>query len=648
MAPAKMPLRVDEEMGKKDDDHRPIDARFQPLRHRAFPRPRRIIIALVALFIIYEFFKNMPTDLAPAVDRYDPGMAKLRAETLAKWTGPDHVPTISKPEMVSQAPVPIWDQKEKGYEGKLTFPELDRSLPQQKYYRKASSRAVLFAASDLRSVSDMLPLACRMADQPLNYVHFILMGKEGISVQDIKQVNGIKDNECPLIWHVGRPDAAPISTDSRMERSIREALHLVQMYLKPEVIISQKKVWENTFFSKGVEAHSRDSNTPHIALPAVSRDLMWMAFLDCAALKTWNAIRIDMVVAAPESSGSLIRLVKSLDAADYLGSIPSLTIELPPSVDLQLLQFLRQPEALSQLAGRITLRRRIQSHHMDPAKASIQTVESFYPLQPETTHVLVLSPQAELASSFFHYLKYTALNYKHSARAKNIFPNMVGISLELPSFKPSTNRDSFVPPEMTTKDGENFVPSFIWQAPNSNAALYFGDVWEEFHLFLSKRLSTPGSETASHIELISERYPAFMEYLLEMIRAKGYYLLYPSFPGTKSSSIATVHNELYQPPEEFGDRSLSDPDKGGDSATPLETVETPLSRASTINPLLDLFPLGLPDLDALPLLGFNGELLDAARHEAQTKEYRQKFRAHYGKCTEEGKPDGSSADLFCF
>lgn len=85
---------------------------------------------------------------------------------------------------------------------------------------------------------------------------------------------------------VGRPDAAPISTDSRMERSIREALHLVQMYLNPEVIISQKKVWENTFFSKGVEAHSRDSNTPHIALPAVSRDLMWMAFLDCAALKS--------------------------------------------------------------------------------------------------------------------------------------------------------------------------------------------------------------------------------------------------------------------------------------------------------------------------------------------------------------------------
>lgn len=354
-----------------------------------------------------------------------------------------------------------------------------------------------------------------------------------------------------------------------------------------------------------------------------------------------------MVVAAPESSGSLIRLVKSLDAADYLGSVPSLTIELPPSVDPQLLEFLRQPKGLRQLAGHITLRRRIQPYHMDPKESSIRTVESFYPLQPETTHLLVLSPQAELAPSFFHYLKYSALNYKHSARAKQIFPNLVGISLELPSFKPNTNRDSFTPPEMTAKDGENPVPSFIWQAPNSNAALYFGDIWAEFHLFLSKRLSITGSETGSHVKLISERYPAYMEYLLEMIRAKGYYLLYPSFPGTKSSSIATVHNELYQAPEEFGDRTLSSPDIEGDSVTPLESVETPLDRASTIVPLLDLFPSGLSDLDALPLLGFNGEPLDAATYATQTKEYRHKFRTQYGGCADESKPGDSSADLFC-
>jgi hypothetical protein len=201
MAPAKMPLRADEEMCKKDDDHRPIDARFRPLRHRAIPRPRRIILGLFILVLLYEFFKHMPTDLAPAVDRYNPAMAKLRQETLSKWTGSDQLPTIPKPGQAPQEPVSLPGQKEQGYDGKIMFPELERSFPRYKYSGKASSRAVLFAGSSLRSVSDLLPLACRMSDQPLNYVHFILMGKEALSVQDIKEVNGIRDNECPLIWH---------------------------------------------------------------------------------------------------------------------------------------------------------------------------------------------------------------------------------------------------------------------------------------------------------------------------------------------------------------------------------------------------------------------------------------------------------------
>jgi len=351
-----------------------------------------------------------------------------------------------------------------------------------------------------------------------------------------------------------------------------------------------------------------------------------------------------MVVHAPsKSSGSLIRLVKSLDAADYLGSTPSLTIELPQRVDPQLLRFLQQSEAFPQFAGRITLRRRIQPHHVDPEESSLRTVESFYPLEPETAHLLILSPQTEVGPSFYHYLKYTVLNYKQSARAKRVFSKLIGISLELPSSNPTTDGKSFAPPDMTVKDGEQFIPLFLWQAPNSNAALYFGDVWAEFHSFLSNRLSTSESATAPHAKLISEKYPAFMEHLLEMIRAKGYYLLYPSFPGIKSSSIATVHNELYQRPEEFGGSNPS----GFGNEDGSTSGEQPLNHASTIMPLLDLFSSGLPDLDALPLLGFEGEQLDAAEYAKQTEEYFQQFRTNYGGCSRDTKIDDPSADLFC-
>ncbi|CAG8909235.1 unnamed protein product [Penicillium egyptiacum] len=651
MSRAKMPLRADEEMGKKDDDHRPSDqSRFLPLQRRAMPRPRRILFAIVALGLIYEFFKHMPTDLRPAVDRYDPAIAKLREESLARWAGTDKPPPVPKPGTAQPGNVPPVkvsesNRKEEAYDGTIKFPELGHSLPRYKYSQKSASRAVVFAASSLHSVSDLLPLACRMAGQRLNYVHFTLMGKEDVSIEGIKEVNRIRDSECPMTWHDARPDNAPKSTDSRMKRSVIGGLQNIQTYIRPEVIITQGQDWEDSFFWDGVEVYSRENALPHVALSAASRDLMWIASLDSEALRSWNHIQIEIVVHAPsESSGSLIRLIQSLDAADYLGSTPSLTIELPQRVDSQLLQFLQHLGGLTQLPGRITIRRRIQPRGMGTAESSLRTVESFYPRDPEMTHLLLLSSQTELSPSFYHYLKFTVLNYKQSSRAKRIFSKMIGISLELPSSKPTANSQSFTPPPMTVEGKEQFLPSFLWQAPNSNAALYFGNAWAEFHSFMANRLSTPESAAASQTKFISEKFPAFMEHMLEMIRAKGYYLLYPSFPGIKSSAIATVHNELYQRPEEFGDSKPATSDEEGT----LVSVESPLNRASTIMPLFDLFSSGLPDLDALPLLSYDGEGLTAAAYTKKTEEYAQQFRNYYGGCARDNKMDEPSGDLlFC-
>ncbi|KAJ5200000.1 hypothetical protein N7491_009203 [Penicillium cf. griseofulvum] len=668
MTPAKMPLRADEEMGKKDDDHRPSDqARFLPLRHRAMPRPRRILFAIIALILVYEFFKHMPTDLSPAADRYNPAIAKLREENLAKLTGSDKPLAVPNPDIVLSDNSPPAralesNQKEEAYDGMIKFYELAHSLPRYKYSQKAASRAVVFAASSLRSVSDLLPLACRMAGERLNYVHFTLMGKDEVSIEGIKEVNGIRDSECPMTWHDARPDYAPKSTDDRMKRSVIGGLQNIQTYISPEVIITQGQGWEDSFFWDGVGVYSREKGIPHVALSTASRDLMWIASLDSKALQSWNKIQIKMVVhASSESSGSLIRLIKSLDAADYLGSGPSLTIELPQRVDSQLLQFLQHLDGLTQLPGRLTIRRRIQPHNMDMAESSLRTVESFYPRDPEMTHLLLLSPQTELAPSFYHYLKFAVLNYKQSARAKRIFSNMIGISLELPSSKPTANSQSFTPPPMKIEGKEQFLPSFLWQAPNSNAALYFGDAWAEFHSFMANRLSTPESAMPPQTKLISEKYPAFMEHMLEMIRAKGYYLLYPSFPGIKSPSITTVHNELYQTPEEFGGSSpatsgeaatqaIHDPTQAltGGGSSGLGSIEKPLDHASTIMPLLDLFSSGLADLDALPLLSYDGERLTAAAFTKQTEEYAKQFRTHYGGCAKDSNIDDPSTDLlFC-
>lgn len=372
-----------------------------------------------------------------------------------------------------------------------------------------------------------------------------------------------------------------------------------------------------------------------------------------------------MVVHASKSSGSLIRLIRSLDAADYLGSTPSLTIELPPSLDPQLRGILQNLQGLSKLAERITLRRRIDPRYMDPADSSLRTVEGFYPINPRLSHLLLLSPQTEVAPSFYHYLKYSILQYKQSTRAKQTSLDLMGISLELPSSKPTIDKQPFSPPSLLSmddikKNGPHSIPSFLWQAPNSNAALFFGDKWAEFHSFLSSRLGVSETKTniASQDKIISRKYPAFMEYLLELMRAKGYYMLYPSFPGHTAASLVTVHHDLYHSPEEYAHEvslntgktpipEIDDPDM------PLEPLmddipEKPLTRAPTIMPLLDLFESGLPDVEELSLLSYDGRELTPETYYSQTREYAEKFRLRQGHCTQDSiVTEGPGLDLFC-
>lgn len=258
---------------------------------------------------------------------------------------------------------------------------------------------------------------------------------------------------------------------------------------------------------------------------------------------------------------------------------------------------------------------------------------------------------------------YSSLRYKQSSQEK-LSPKLLGISLELPSLNPTDN-GPFTPPlqEVTGRDteSESSLPHFLWQAPNSNAALYFGDKWAEFHSFLSSRLIVQEAKdgVAPHEKLVSRKYPAFMEFLLEFIRANGYYMLYPSFP-SGAYTLATVHKELYQAPEEFlhggSSKTLESP---ADSITEvpgpltidaLQNIgfsEAPLSQESTITPLLDQFGAGLPDVNSLPLLSYRGDRLSREMYNRDTEEYATKFRFRFGGCHNHIEYDKGPSDLFC-
>jgi len=226
-------------------------------------------------------------------------------------------------------------------------------------------------------------------------------------------------------------------------------------------------------------------------------------------------------------------------------------------------------------------------------------------------------------------------------------------------------------------------PPFLWQAPNSNAALYFGSKWVEMHSFLSNRLkkfhASPFIST-QRPKSVSTEYPAWAEYFLEFMRARGYTLLYPgsmSSSPSEDEALVTIHNDLYQPPEEFlipspdtstprsdpntneQDPNLLDPKEPFKAPSTLPTnhtshPEAPLVSSSRL--LTAILPFQIqPPLSFLPYLSANGTLLSPQTSSSDAEQYADAFRVEIGGCTTarfEGRKrvvkEGSARDLFCF
>ena len=314
--------------------------------------------------------------------------------------------------------------------------------------------------------------------------------------------------------------------------------------------------------------------------------------------------------------------------------------------------------------SQVSLRHRIPRRTLTEYEASARLVESFYPVRTKDSHVLLLSPQIELSPLYYHYLIYHLLEYKYSAHGKETknSPHLMGISLELPTHF-LNDSEPLVPPLLqkppsSRNRGTPIEPTpFLWQAPNSNAALYFGDKWMEFHSFLSARLSKPPT---TRTKMISKKHPSWLEYLLELMRARRYSLLYPIF-SIDDEAIATVHDELYQIPEEFP-REPSTPASVPDlnPSEPLSLVyerkdDPPPNTEHSLSSstLLSLLPNSgdLPDVYELPLLAFDGSSLTQQQANDDAWTFTKEYRREVGGCETEvevtKREPNSALDLFC-
>ena len=361
--------------------------------------------------------------------------------------------------------------------------------------------------------------------------------------------------------------------------------------------------------------------------------------------------------ASSGTTGSLIRVLKSLADADYSGvPAPHLTVELPSQIDQAAEEFMskfRWPPKRGRAGDTpnlLTLRKRIPPRGVNEEEANMRFMESFYPSKPEFSHAVVLSPQAEVSAQFFHYLRYALFEYKYSDRAtlQGWNERLFGISLHIPGTCLDGTTE-FTAPQSQVPMFRGKQTSFLWQAPAPHAVLFTGDKWVELHQMVEQSMKTT-RQAGSAPELlrrkeITKSWPAWMEYVLRVCRLRGYWIMYPS--PEESKALVTIHTERALPPEEYEAGSSSSGKDGKVELVEGRKDETPLSvmlpgaAGSSLLPFNDM-----------PILSWEGDVVGLDELDDRAREFRKKWRAEVGGCAAgdpetEQKTYSSTRDLFC-
>ena len=228
------PSRIlDEEHGKRDDDHK---LRIKPNRKMAWYstqgpirrlRRKRIAIGILLFISIYLFIKFLPEGVQrpsmrpvytyPSEANEQKGRPPPRMGDITEVVG-EKANKPTKPAAKDKKPVefttslephgrePSATEPVKGefniaiggwakywYDGQIRFQALRETLlaSQRMGGNKWTNKNVLFAASNLKSAATLLPMACEMARRKKNNVHFAFLGRDEISMKELLEVNGV-------------------------------------------------------------------------------------------------------------------------------------------------------------------------------------------------------------------------------------------------------------------------------------------------------------------------------------------------------------------------------------------------------------------------------------------------------------------------
>jgi len=221
----------DEEMGKKDDDHQPKKTNLvlrNPVWSPARVPPRktlkRVVVLVLVASVVYLFIHNIPTDLGVRDHRrptYIYPEDRLAPSGGPPASAPKPPPAPRPPKLPRPlSPPPASGTVEDAGDGDTPHENKVQELPDDTYngpvrfLKLAASlhsigntnggywvnKNVLFAASNLKSAATLLPLACQMGMELRSYVHFALMSRSDIDMEQLREINGI-DDSCEIIFH---------------------------------------------------------------------------------------------------------------------------------------------------------------------------------------------------------------------------------------------------------------------------------------------------------------------------------------------------------------------------------------------------------------------------------------------------------------
>lgn len=222
---------------------------------------------------------------------------------------------------------------------------------------------------------------------------------------------------------------------------------------------------------------------------------------------------------------------------------------------------------------------------------------------------------------------------------------MLGVSFASPQTL-LDGKKPFVAPTQASDAPGGDMP-FLWQAPNSDAMLIFGDKWVELHDYAYRALEARSSSSSSSEFLtrkqVSKQHPAWLEFLLQLSRLRGYLTVYPG--QQIDTAVLGVHRDLNSEPEEY-----QGTDHEGDGEYRDSGAEA-FDITSSVDMLATLPGDGaLPRLRDMPVLSWDGSQSKWKDIESEASDLVDKFRREVGQCkddSERPQADERVAELFC-